>query len=233
MNRRAGLSIIEVVVSIALLATLLYLVMGFSQQTQTQATRDRAVSTRDRILGGIRSVARLPASLRNAMRAADGTTPVNPELLACAGGNPLNACQNGVVNPLSLFAPVVFIDAATGQPTGIQQITAPPGVDEGMRFDTFGSPCLDPGPDCILIVSTTFRPQCAPIPLADPPPAVVTPAMLEPRSSCSVAETVEVTFTVRVDPTISNVDTALNGLISPVTDSVVIPVIAISGNTPQ
>ncbi|WP_413290230.1 prepilin-type N-terminal cleavage/methylation domain-containing protein [Bdellovibrio sp. HCB337] len=229
--KNKGFALLELMIAFAILATVVFVALEYSNIMRKNTSLSRTVGTRDRILSAVRNFAGMPAALRNSMRAALAGIPANPRLLACAGGNPLNSCQTGVVYPLTLYAPLV-VRSPTGVILGIQAVSAPIGSATPMRLDTFGVPCSTPGPDCPLLVSTSFRAQCGP-PLRDasaPPP---TQADLVPQAICTVADVIEVTYSIQLDPGISSADASLSSFISPVTGSVTTPVAAISGNLPQ
>lgn len=165
------------------------------------------------------------------MRAAIGGLAVNPELLACAGGNPVNSCQSGVEYDLTLYSPFLEL-SATGSVLGVQPISSPRGSAAPMRLDAFGSPCAVAGPDCPLLVFTSFKAQCGPPPPPATPPSPIT-LQLVPQSTCTVADVIEVIYSVQLDPNVTATDPHLATLTSPVKGSVVVPVVAISGNLPQ
>ncbi|MGE0763416.1 MAG: type II secretion system protein [Bdellovibrionales bacterium] len=233
MKNRRGFTLVEVMVASAIAGGFILLTMTYSKIMQTNTGVTRAISTRDRILAGVRSLAGMPASLRNSMRASDGAgTVVNPRLLACAGGNPANGCQSGISYAFTLYSPLVALDAA-GNPVGIQPIASPMGSAVPMRFDNFGLPCTTAGPNCALLVQTAFKAQCGPPPLPFPRPAVITPEMLIPAVVCTIADLIDVTYQVQLDPNVVEANDVFTPFATPVRGTVATPVRLISGNQPQ
>ncbi|MNL40152.1 hypothetical protein D3C87_1624780 [compost metagenome] len=100
-----------------------------------------------------------------------------------------------------------------------------------MRIDTFGAPCPIAGPGCPLLVFTSFRAQCGPPP--PPAPPAIPTNDLSPAATCTVADVIEVTYYVQLDSDVAVTDPELRNFITPITGSVVVPVVAISGNMPQ
>lgn len=232
INQR-GLSLLEVMVAAGVVGVFALVMISYSNVVQISTGLARSMSTRDRILSGVRGVAGMPAALRNSMRAsrADGSI-VNPELLACAGGNPANSCDDGKVYPLTLYSPLIMMNSA-GQPIGIQAITSPFGTANPMRFDNFGVYCQTANQGCALLVYTSFRPKCGPTALPNPPPAVITQKMLEPQKKCTIADVIEVTYQVQLDPALAESNPDLSPFLAPLTGTVAVSVIEISGNVSQ
>jgi prepilin-type N-terminal cleavage/methylation domain-containing protein len=229
-----GFTLIEVVVALAIVTMICVAALYSFESVDRLASVAQTRGTEDRIIAGVRGLAGSPAALRNSMRALspDGLTPANPKLLACAGGNPMNDCQNGTTFDLTLYAPVVSLDQ-NGVPS-IQPITAPIGSANVFSFDAWGSPCLDDGSaSCPLIVSTSFQAQCGPASLSVADLAApVTPAQIAPMALCSVADQIAVTYVVQLNPAAASAP-GLSAFAKAVTGTVTTPVAAISGNLPQ
>lgn len=226
-----GFTLIEALVVIVILTLAVLMTMNFASLVNKNGSLTRSVSTKNRVLAGIRDFASMPATLRASMRASNGGTPINPGLLACAGGNPTGNCKNGFQYDLTMFAPILARDPSGGI-LGVQAISAPLGSSTPMRIDTFGFPCQTASPQCPFLVSTSMKAQCGPAPRAPaaPPP---TSAELVPLPICTVAEVIEVTYYVQLDPNISDSDPLLASFLTPATGTVTLSVVSISGNVPQ
>jgi hypothetical protein len=209
--------------------------MIFFASLDRSTQQSRIMTTRDRMSLGVRNAAGMMASLRNSLRASNGLTPVNPELNYCLGGVVPNMCQNDVEYPLTLFSPVVAMDAS-GNPLGLLPITGAKGSLSSVRFDSFGLPCNKTGQDCIFVVYTSFRAQCPPAKLPLTPVLPTDPAYMsyfKPMATCTIAETITVTYSIEVAPGISaSSDNALLGF-SPITGTMTTSVKDIFGNDPR
>ena len=228
-----GFTLTEVMVALALIAIFAYMVSSYTSAVNRNAHMNRSNNTKNRILAGVRDLAAMPASLRASMRASSGSGAVNPELLACAGGNPVNSCKNGIEVPFTLYGPLIQRHPTTGAVMGAPVISSPLGsTTNPVRVDTFGAPCPLGSPaskTCPLLVETAFKAQCGP-----PNAAAATPAVeLAPTATCTVADVIEVMYYVRLDSSIQNTDPGLASFVTPISGSVVVPVAAISGNVPQ
>jgi hypothetical protein len=229
--KKTGFAFVELMVVVAIIAIAVIVSLSYSTILLKKTSLNKTIATRDRILSGIRNLAGLPASLRTSMRAAANGRPANPQLLACAGGNPLNSCQSGTVFPLILYSPLIN-RSASGEILGIQPITSALGSATPMRLDLFGVPCTEPGPDCPLLVFTSFKAQCGPAPL-DPTAPPPTSLELVPQATCTIADVIEVTYYVQLDPLIASADPSLTSFVTLVSGSVITLVLDISGNFPQ
>ena len=134
LKSNRGFSLTEVLVTVVMLTTAVVLALSYSSFADKNRNLNRNLSTKNRVLSGIRDFAAMPATLRASMRAASAGTSINPELLACAGGNPMNACHNGVEYPFTMFAPIIARDAS-GAILGVQAISSPPDSLDPMRID--------------------------------------------------------------------------------------------------
>lgn len=235
-QQKQGFSLVELLLAIGLLSIFINLSMIFSDSLQRSLRLSRTTSTRDRILAGVRNIAGMPTALRASTRAAqaDGT-PVNPDLYNCVASVLINQCQTDKDYPLTLFSPVIALDA-TGNPLGLLPIASPAGAATNMHFDSFGAPCSTVSADCPFTVSTSFRPQCPPNILPASPPPTSDPAylaLLAPMPSCTIAEAVSVTYTVQVDPIALAANPELGVFSSPFSGSVTTSVKLIFGNDPR
>lgn len=234
-KQSAGFTLMEVLISLALVSIFVYMVINYSSVLNKHSNISRSNNTKNRILSGVRDLAGMPASLRVSMRASNGSTPMNPKLLACAGGNPANGCTSGGPEiPFTLYSPLIE-RSSSGAVLGVSPISAPlNSTTPDVRIDTFGAPCL-PGspasPACPLLVFTSFRAQCGPPPL--PPGAPSPTVQLAPTATCTVADVIEVTYYVQLDPQVELTDPELKTFVTPISGTVVVPVVAISGNKPQ
>jgi hypothetical protein len=197
--------------------------------------QSRTMTTRDRISIGVRNAAGMMASLRNSVRASNGSAPINLELNYCLGGIMLNMCKNDFEYPLTLFSPVIAMDAA-GNPLGLLPITAAKGSLSSVRFDSFGLPCNKTSPDCIFVVYTSFRAQCPPAKLPLAPLLPTDPAYMnyfKPMATCTIAEAITVTYNIEVAPEIKT--SSDNGLLdfAPITGTMTTSVKDIFGNDPR
>ncbi len=230
MNQ-SGLTLIGVSIGIGVVSVLFLVILASINSVDTGISQNRLVATKDRILSGVRSLAGLPASLRNAMIAANGAgTPMNPGLLACAGGNPVNSCTHQNQYPLTLYSPVVSF--VGGVATSIQPISSPiGGIGPALRFDTYGVPCATTGPECPFLVSTAFKATCGIVPRD--PLLPVTPAMFVLQATCTIADSVEVIYQVQLDPALVATNPELATFVSAVSGTITVPVQLISGNVAQ
>jgi prepilin-type N-terminal cleavage/methylation domain-containing protein len=227
-----GFTLMEVMISLALISIFVVMVINYSSILNKRSNISRSNNTKNRILSGVRDLAGMPASLRVSMRASSGGLAVNKELLACAGGNPVNNCDSGGPDiPFTLYSP--FIERwPNGTIKGVSAISAPLNGTTPKRIDTFGTPCPEGSPAslaCPLLVFTSFRAQCGPPPAAAPVPAV----NISPMLKCTVADVIEVTYTVRLDQSVETSDPELKAFVTPISGTVVVSVEAISGNKPQ
>lgn len=231
-KRSAGFTLIEVMISLALVSIFVYMVINYSSELNKHSNLSRSNNTKNRILAGVRDLAGMPASLRVSMRASASGVAINPELLACAGGNPINGCKSGGPEiPFTLYSPLIS-RTPSGASMGGSIISAPLNSTKPVRIDTFGTACLPDtpaGPRCPLLVFTSFRAQCGPLPNAAPGPA----ADLAPMATCTVADVIEVTYYIQLDPEVAITDPELKSFLTPVSGTVVVPVVEISGNKPQ
>lgn len=228
-----GFTLVEVLIAFGVAAIFVLANLSYFSAKSSATALARTSAAGDRIVSSVRSFAGMPAALRNSMRAATGGVSINPQFYACTSGVPANGCANGGPElPLTLYTPLIALDPF-GVPAGIQPISSPTGTTNPLRFDSFGSPCVDPGPTCAILVFTSFTAQCAAPPLPSPIPAVVTPALMVPSPTCTVAESVTVTYTIQLDPNLAASLPGLSLLVKPFVGSVVTSIALISGNTPQ
>lgn len=228
---QSGLTLIGVSIGIGIVSILLLVILASINSVDVGLSQNRLVTTKDRILSGVRALAGMPAALRNAMVAGDGLgTPINAGLFACAGGNPLNSCNHQQQYPLTLYSPIVTF--AGSVPVSIQPISSPiGGTGPALRFDTYGVPCATTGPECPLLVSTAFKPTCG-APQRNPL-LPVTAAMFAPAATCTIADSVEVIYQVQLDPALLATNPELATFASTVSGTVSVPVQLISGNVAQ
>lgn len=232
----SGLSIVEVLVAIGVLSVFVAMSLIFSDSINHGSHLGRTRGTRDRISSGVGNMSSMPAALRNSMRAAlpDGVTPFNPDFHNCVAGKVVNGCENNKEYPLSLFSPTVVMTPA-GVLVGIIQITSAVGTPAVNHFDSFGVPCVVTNPDCLFVVHTSFRAQCPPEKLPPVPPATSDPAylaLMSPKATCTVAEAVNVTFQVEVDPAALAANPSLASFNVPMKGTVATSVKLIFGNDP-
>jgi prepilin-type N-terminal cleavage/methylation domain-containing protein len=225
LKQNDGFTLLEVMVAMGLGIIFFLGSLNFIQMNSAASTLNRTISSRARILAGIRSVAGMPASLRASMRAMSSKSePVNLGLRNCVGGVNPKDCKNGHNYSLTLYLPEVILDPVTKVATSLIPITAPPA-----RFDTFGQSCSKLSAACPLVVSTTFTPQCPPPPMASPSHANA--GNLAPASVCTVAELVAVTYSVQLDKNlVAPTQPALFTFVTAVTGTVNVSVSDISGN---
>lgn len=230
-NKNAGFTLVEALIAIMLITLCVFMTMNYSSVMGQRAFLTRNVSTKNRVLSAIRDFAGMPATLRASMRAASGGVAINPQLLACAGGNPINSCNGDTEYPFTMFSPLIERDAA-GNMKGVQAVSSPLGSSTPMRVDSSGTPCTVAGPSCPFLIYTTMKAQCGPPPLPVTAPSPINLELL-PEAKCTVAEVIEVTYYVQLDPNVAATDSTMSAFITPVSGSVIVPVIAISGNVPQ
>ena len=228
LSGNQGFSLVEALIALAITTVFVLMALNYGTTLNKNTNLARYISTKDRIFLGFRNLAILPATLRSSMRVGVGGVPVNPKLLACAGGNPLNSCEHGVEYPFTMYGPLIQRDAG-GNIIGVQAVSSPLGSTTPLRLDSFGSPCTVAGPDCALLVFTSFKAQCPPTAVAAPS----TSTSLVAKPNCSVADVIEVTFYIQLDPAVGSSDSALASFITPVIGSVLVSGEAISGNHPQ
>lgn len=230
LTNSRGVTLLETMIAIMITTFSIFMAMTYASVVDNSSQLTRNASTKNRITSGIRNFAAMPATLRTSMRAATNGVTVNPQLLACAGGNPANSCTTGVEYPFTMFSPLLARDAA-GNILGVQALTAPLGSTTPMRLDSFGSPCKVTSPQCPFLVFTTMKAQCGPPPLAVT--ATPTKADLAPRASCTVADVIEVTYYIQLDPAVVAQQPSLASTVEPIVGSVTVAVQEISGNVPQ
>ena len=230
-TNQSGLTLVAVCVGIAIFSSLFLLILASINSVDTNLSQNRLFATKDRIITSVRTLAGMPASLRNSMIASDNSgASVNPGLLACAGGNPANSCIHKNQYPLVLFSPVLTF--VGGLPMSVQPISsAINSAGPPLRFSAYGIPCTTLGPECPLLVYTAFKPTCGPA-FRDPfLPVDLT--MIVPQATCTIADSIEVIYQVTLDPTLLATNPELSIFSSPVTGTVSVPVELISGNIAQ
>lgn len=236
LKSERGISFVAVLVIAAMLAISIFLVLSVINSAREQATILKIIGARDRIWSSIQTMALMPAALRNSARALspNGIHAQNPQLRLCLNGDSPNSCQSGVESGLSLYSPVVFLDAS-GNPMGLQKITASPSGGEVVRYDTNGMPCQLENSGCFFKVTTVFVPTCGPAPMPAVLPAnLFSPNIFAPLSTCTIADIVEIRFTVAIEETLSNqrAFSYLNG-VSPKSGIAISAVKSATGNDPQ
>jgi type II secretory pathway pseudopilin PulG len=238
MKKNAGMTLLEVVFTIGLIAIVSSAIMAYRTSMSQSSQLSRYVASRDRILASVRTVAGMPAALRNSMRASnDGVNPVNPQLNNCIVGTNSEQCSSSTTSGFVLYSPIVGFDGS-GNVTGVTPITiaGPPpspittGATQG--YDSFGAPCSPTGANCPFQIYTSFQPQCAPSPLPTPSPTPIPSSALEPAPTCTVADVINVTYWVALDPAAATLP-GLAALITPASGQVTTSVSLISGNQPQ
>lgn len=230
-NKQNGFIFVEVMIVTTLFGAFALLILNLSQSTSKTMNIERMILARDRVVSSLRSMAAMPATLRNSMRVAG----YNQELVDCVNGTGgVGGCENQKQYPLELFAPFLPIDAS-GNVLGGWPVTASQGSGEKSYFDYFGVPCdkEEKGASCSIVAFTGFRPQCPPPPLPSPRPVVITPAMLEPMANCTVADIIEVYYSVEIDPASLGDARVPAHYLQPVVGYMAVPVIKITGNAPR
>lgn len=232
LNKK-GFSLIEMMVITGFVGVFVLLMLNSAKNAENQLLTQRTSITRDRIIASMRVVSGMPAALRNSVRAknADGSV-VNPELVNCASGTVLNQCVSNVTFPLTLFSPYLRMNNA-GQAVGVDAVTAPIGSATPKRFDSFAAPCTVPGPNCAIVVYTGFKARCPPPGLPSPRPDPIPPELLLPANTCTVAELIEVTYVIQLDPAVVDGGQIKGLLLAPVQGYVSTLVEDITGNEPQ
>lgn len=231
---QVGLTLIDVVLMLSLLSIGMAVVLSYVGFTSKRNSLMVAASTRDRIWTGVRMMAGMPAAIRNSARASspDGTQPVNLELRNCINGVQKNQCVSGLESGFALYSPVLNLDE-DGKPIGIQQVTAALG-ESALRVDTAGFPCTKDSPGCIFLLSSSFKPHCAPENL----PAVLPANLLNPNVfagtlTCTVADFIEIKFFIEVAKDAPAESAELAAAVAGKTGSIFLSVKDISGNDPQ
>lgn len=231
ISKNSGFTLIEVLITTGIVSVFIAMAMQYSVMMGRQTQRVRNVSTQNRVLSGIRELARMPATLRASMRASYDGVAVNPQLLACAGGATPNGCQNGVEFPFTMFSPI-FPQSPSGQILGVQPISAPLGSSQPMRINSYGAPCVEASSDCALLIYTSFKAQCGP-PQVAALPTTITADQLLPAATCTVADVIAVTYYVQLDSSMESTDPGLASFVNQSSGTVTVSVRAISGNKPQ
>ncbi|PWU21550.1 MAG: hypothetical protein C5B49_02475 [Bdellovibrio sp.] len=244
-TRPKGFTIIEVVVTLALISILLTLTLGYISNIGTTSAVFLGLSTRDRIWSGFRQISSMPAALRNSARMAFGTTAVNPPLYNCVYGATPNGCATGVESPFVLYSPYYPMDSSGNlQSMNLQIVSMPCLVSSGscspagaltnVWFDVFGNACQPPDPNCIFAVYTSFVPTCGPATLPLNPPAnLISPVnYLQPQATCTTADIIQVNFLVALTSTLSSVKASLASILTGKSGTVVVRVKDISFNDP-
>jgi prepilin-type N-terminal cleavage/methylation domain-containing protein len=234
--KNQGFTLVEALIALAILSTTVFVALSYNSVTAKNTNITRYLGTKNRVLSTIRESAALPATIRASMLAWAGGQYINPQLMACAGGNPTNSCQNGVETPFTMFSPLMGFDSS-GAIVGVQAISAPkpaPGVTGGptVRVDSFGTTCQTAGPDCLLLIYTSMVPQCGPDVQPPTPPTPVTNQIV-PKATCTFADVIQINYEVVVDPDIAAADPTISSILGTSTGSVIVPVMDISGNSPR
>ena len=225
-----GFTIIEALIVVGILAVFTFMTLNYTSLSTQGTNLSRYIGTQNRVISTIRETVILPATLRASMMAYSNGNPVNPGLLGCAGCNPAYPCNSGgTPQPLTLFSPLIGFDSS-GNIVGVQPISGP--ATAPLRIDSFGNTCTTPSPECSLLLSTSMVAQCGP---PTKPAVALNPVNLEllPTSTCICAEVIQVFFTIQLDPIYTSSNPALSSFINAVTNNVSVPVVAISGNTPN
>lgn len=236
-RRKSGFTLVELLIAIGILSIFITMSLIFSQNVNRSSDLGRTTSTRDTLWLKIRNVSGMPSALRNSIKAAVAgtTTPVNKDLNNCVSGLQANACVNNQTYPLVLFSPTVSLDAA-GNPLGLLPITSYKNSPTPSYFNSFGSPCVKGTPDCLFIVYTSFAPQCPPPMLPQSPPATSDPNYLDylkPMDICTIAEVVNVNYTIELDPDVAAAQPSLGKFNQIMSGTVATSVKLIFGNDPQ
>jgi prepilin-type N-terminal cleavage/methylation domain-containing protein len=233
-KREAGFTLLEVLFAMAITAIFAGASLRYTDSVRNSAQLNRIFASRSRVLSGIRTLAGMPASLRNSVRAAGPSGgPLNPDLYNCTNGAVASACTTGKAVPFTLFSPLI-----QPLPSGVLAtlpVTAPSGttpIPAYARFDAFGLPCDDLQVDqCPIAVQTEFSAQCGPTPMPFPAPANPTSPVnyLAPRATCTIADVINVTYWIHLYSPYVAGGTGDDVISGPVTT----PVVQISGNAPQ
>jgi prepilin-type N-terminal cleavage/methylation domain-containing protein len=232
--KNQGFTLVEALIALAILSATIFAALSYDSVTAKNTNVTRYLGTKNRVLSTIRESASLAATLRSSMLAWSGGQYVNPQLIACAGGNPTNSCQNGVEIPFTMFSPFMGRDPS-GAIVGVQAISTPkplngaPPSASPVRVNSFGTTCPTVGPDCLLVIYTSMTPQCGPDVQPATPPTPINNEIL-PKATCTFADVIQVNYEVVVDPAIAATDPGLVGLLGTSAGSVMIPVSEISGN---
>jgi hypothetical protein len=234
---KSGFTVLEMLIATGLIGVFIYYSMTMFQSLNFSVVRSRTTSTRDRLLSGIRNVAGMPATLRASARATDSAgTLVNQALYNCVGSSTPSQCENNKTSPLTLYAPTVVMDAS-GNPVGLKAISAPDNApNTKLHLDLFGVSCDIPSASCPFTIYTSFRAQCPPNPLPAAPAPKTDPAYMtyfDPLPFCTVADVIEVLFTVQVDKDLVAGNPELLPYIMPFSGSISVRGSLVFGNEPQ
>jgi type II secretory pathway pseudopilin PulG len=148
LAKQAGFTLVEVVMTGALVGILCLLVVTALQMISKQSAISALNGTRNMLSVNLRKRAGDLDWLRASLH-----QPENAALLACVCGTG-GGCENGQSNPMSLYAPG----------------DAPPKASLNY-FDKNGSPCNATDANCVLQTQIAFVAQCPPpLPAVDPAP---------------------------------------------------------------
>lgn len=231
LSRNNGFTLMEVLAALGILSIVIYIALTYSSTNSQNTALARYVGTKNRVVATIRDFASMPATLRSSMLASLNGVSVNPQLLACAGGEPVNSCNSGVEYPFTMFSPIMGRDS-TGAIIGVQPISAAKASPNPFRVDSFGSPCTVAGPDCSLMIFTSMIAQCGPAVQTASPPSPINNEIL-PQATCTVADVIQVNYFIQVDQNLIATNPGLVSMLGTTSGSVTIPVTQISGNVPQ
>ncbi|MGZ3749312.1 MAG: hypothetical protein ACXVCD_18390 [Pseudobdellovibrionaceae bacterium] len=156
--KNSGLSVLEILIGLGLLSVFIVMSLIFSQSINHSSENGRVQATRDRLILRVRNVCGMAAALRNSIKAAlpSGTTSINQDLNNCVTGAQGAVCQNNQVYPLTLFSPTLEMDSS-GNPMGLLPVTSPPGSPTPSYYDIFGAACAQGSPNCVFIITTSFK----------------------------------------------------------------------------
>lgn len=217
----SGFTLIETLIAFALIAVFISGIASFSVYKGKSAEGTRTISSRDKILDSITTSLRMDASLRNSIRAEGNEALFNCVTPTVAFVDPGTAgkCESNRKFPITIYGPSSAI--ATGVMTGA--ISGPP--EAPVFYDSWGASCdaataALSNSNCMIGVSTEFRPQCPPDSFGG-----------SPKDRCDVAETILITYTIqRRDGSGSSITDAFRKKIE---GDVVSDVNAVTGNVPS
>jgi type II secretory pathway pseudopilin PulG len=141
-SRRAGFTLIEVLIAIGLMMMLITATAAVSIDTLRNLRQSRLNMSRDEQVNQLRALATNPRAIIKSM-----SQPENAAFLNCVCGK--NTCSHMEKTSTGEFLPFKLYDAA-----GTLQSPA--------FFDDSGIPCDPSDPRCAIRVTTTFFAQCKP-----------------------------------------------------------------------
>ncbi len=216
MFNQKGNSLIGALVALGCVAVIVAASTNFLTNSKKSTQMMLQVNVRDKIQSTMKTVARLPTSIR-----VSHDKPGNDLLKFCilktivfVPSQGTGDCQNGVEHPITLYGPMVAsgggLISMSGALAGKEDVP--------VEYNKLGA-AIDPAsPEPVAMkIRAWFKPQCPPRTYLEPP-----------VDRCDVAETIQIRYEIETVPTDANLPRLRN-----VEESVVYSVLEISNEPPR